>query len=284
MQQSMFQLVKSGISHTPISPIAKRAYHYYLYKAGKKHRITNTNTSTEYPLVRLGTEYGGWTFVDDTNLNDSVILSAGLGEDGSFDIEFANEYDSKVIIVDPTPRAIQHFNNIIKTINKSKKQPYSEGGKQPVEAYETSDIDQSQLVLVERALYDKRTKTEFYEPEIESHVSHSINNWQHDYSNDTDHIKIQADTIFSILEDQNIDRKELDLIKLDIEGAEIEVITDMMKKDLRPKQILVEFDELHNPSEKAFERVDRVHESLCKNGYEIIYTDGRADFLYYRQS
>ena len=36
----------------------------------------------------LGTDYGGWHFVD-LNLQGTTIISAGLGEDGSFDLEFA---------------------------------------------------------------------------------------------------------------------------------------------------------------------------------------------------
>jgi len=277
LSNHMFKSVKSIIARTPFSPVAKKAYRHYLRITGKRHHIQDTNTSTEHSLIRLGTEYGGWTFVDDADLNNSIILSAGLGEDASFDIEFANKYDSEVIVVDPTPRAIQHFNKIMENINQKKSKPYSEGGKQPVDAYETSNIDESQLVLVEKALWDEKTKIEFYKPDIDSHVSHSITNWQHDYSNNTDYIEVQADTISSILESQ-----EINLIKLDIEGAEIEVIIYMMENRFYPKQILVEFDELHNPSEKAFERVDQAHKLLLENEYELLYTDGIADFLYHR--
>jgi FkbM family methyltransferase len=282
LNNRMFKSVKSIIARTPFSPVVKKAYRYYLRKTGKRHHIQATNTSTEHSLIRLGTEYGGWTFVDDSDLNNSIILSAGLGEDASFDIEFANKYDSEVIVIDPTPRAIQHFNKIIGAIGQEKNILYSKGGKQPVDAYELSNIADSQLSLIKKALWDEKTKIEFYKPEIESHVSHSITNWQHDYNNDTDHIEVQADTISSILESQGINKDEINLIKLDIEGAEIEVITYMMENKFYPKQMLVEFDELHNPSERAFERVDQAHGLLLENGYELIYTDGIADFLYHR--
>ena len=55
-------------------------------------------------LVRLGSVYGGWTFENKKNLYGSTILSCGLGEDASFDIEFANMYNAKIIIVDPIPK------------------------------------------------------------------------------------------------------------------------------------------------------------------------------------
>lgn len=284
IRNRVLQSVKFIIRHTPFSPVAEQAYHIYLRAVGKRHRIQDTKISTEYPLIRLGSEYGGWTFVDDENLNNSIILSAGLGTDASFDVEFANKYNSKVIIIDPTPSAIHHFDNIMESIGKRKRKEYSEGGNQSIENYELSDIDKSQLVLIKKALWDKNTKVKFYKPKKRTNVSHSITNWQHNYSNDTDFIEVPADTIFSILQSQNIDKRDIDLIKLDIEGAEIEVITNMMEKSFFPKQILVEFDELHDPSKKAVKRVDQVHELLLENGYELLYTDGIADFLYYKNN
>src|SRR5258707_9441446 len=60
-------------------------------------------------LVRLGSSYGGWTFEPSSDLQRSTILSCGLGEDASFDVDFASTFQATVIIVDPTPRAITHF-------------------------------------------------------------------------------------------------------------------------------------------------------------------------------
>ena len=60
----------------------------------------------------------------------------------------------------------------------------------------------------------------------------------------------------------------------------VEVIADMLDTSIRPKQILIEFDELNTPSPKAFERVDLIHKKLTMHGYRCIWTDGQADFLY----
>lgn len=277
------ELIKQIIRPTPLYPLAKSTYNRYRNIVDKRHPIQDTETSEEYSLARLGTEYGGWTFVDEPELNNSVIISAGLGEDASFDVEFAQQYNSKVIIVDPTPRAIHHFEKLKNSLGTEKTKSYTQSGKQPVEAYDLSKVDKSQLVFVEKALWDEQTEIEFYKPEIESHVSHSIVNWQHDYDDDTDYIEVKADTITSIINNQGISGNDIPLIKLDIEGAEIEVIKYMIDSGLTPKQILVEFDELHNPSDKAFERVDKAHNLLLKNGYELIYSDGTADFLYYKE-
>lgn len=278
----MLESIKSITQCQSLSSIAKQAYSLYFRLTNKKHHIQYTNTDREYPLIRLGTEYGGWTIIAEQNLNNSIILSAGLGEDASFDIEFANKYDSKVLIVDPTPKAINHFKNIINSLGQRKKKPYSNSGKEPIDSYDTSNINKSQLVLIEKALWDTKTTIEFYKPKKESHVSHSITNWQHGYRSDTDYIEVQADTIFSMFESQKIQKNKVNLIKLDIEGAEVEVILNMMENNFYPDQILVEFDELHKPSKKAFERVDQAHESLLKNEYKLVHIEG-CDALYYHQ-
>ena len=107
-------------------------------------------------------------------------------------------------------------------------------------------------------------------------------NYQHNYSDDTNFIEVEATTLADLLEGLNISANEIPLIKLDIEGAEIEVISDFLDKGFFPEQILVEFDELNVPSERAFRRVDEIHTKLERFGYECIRTDGQADFLYVR--
>ena len=66
-------------------------------------RLRNINTSQSPDNLKLGSDEHGWTLLDKDYLHGSTILSVGLGEDASFDIEFCNRFASKVIIVDPTP-------------------------------------------------------------------------------------------------------------------------------------------------------------------------------------
>jgi hypothetical protein len=83
-----------------------------------------------------------------------------------------------------------------------------------------------------------------------------------------------------LLEGLGLESEVLQLLKLDIEGAEIEVISDLLDKGVRPKQILVEFDELNVPSPKSFERIDFINAKLESHDYVCVWTDGQADFLY----
>lgn len=238
-------------------------------------------SANNYRLIRLGSAYGGWTFYDDPELNDSVIVSCGLGEDASFDVEFARKYGATVVIVDPTPRAVRHFLEITSRLGHSRQQAYSTSGRQAVESYDLSGLTEAQLHLCTKALWNINTEINFYLPRDPEHVSHSIINYQNNYSNVTSSIKVATITIGEVLSKYNI--RQLPLLKLDIEGAEIEVLSDMLASQIFPKQILVEFDELSVPSRKSKARIETVHTALINAGYHIIVRD-HINIAYLRQA
>ena len=66
-------------------------------------------------MEKLGTIYGGWYIPKDITLNtDSIIYSAGVGEDISFDLLLSNRYKCNILLIDPTKRAIKHYEDIKK--------------------------------------------------------------------------------------------------------------------------------------------------------------------------
>lgn len=263
---------------------------YYFYKRLRiiyrrminvpQHPLQSIRTKKGINIKHFGTEYGGWAFVEEKSLYGSTIISAGLGEDASFDVEFAKKFDAKVIIVDPTPRAINHYKNLIRNLGSKKRCPYSRDGKQSVESYDLQGLTTKNFILIEKALWNKRAILKFFEPKNPQHVSHSIINYGNNYSDDTSYIVVETVPITQLIEELDLSYKDIPLIKLDIEGAEIEVIEDFLDKGFVPKQILVEFDELNVPTEMAFDRVDRIHNKLVDSGYECVRSDGQADFLY----
>jgi hypothetical protein len=75
-------------------------------------------------LVRLGTTYGGWIIPVDAGLTaDSICYSAGAGEDISFDCALVERFHCQVRVIDPTPRVIQHFNNLEKALMSGQRFP-----------------------------------------------------------------------------------------------------------------------------------------------------------------
>jgi FkbM family methyltransferase len=233
----------------------------------------------EWPLKRLGSGYGGWTLVDTPQLAGSTIVSCGLGEDASFDVEFVSAFNAKAVIVDPTPRAVEHFKAIIERVGEKRSQPYAPDGEQPAQAYDLFDIRVGQLLLCEKALWNKTGSLRFFTPVDPAHVSHSIVNFQNNYSTDTSYINVPATTIDKVLSEFGID--DLQLLKLDIEGAEIEVIVDMLSKGICPHQVLVEYDELLVPSKLSRARVELAHGALEQHGYALVHRE-HTNFTYLR--
>ena len=274
-------LIKSILRKTPFYKSARNLYR--ILKGDMIHPLQIMPNVGGLNIVHLGSESCGWSFIDDGDLQGCTIISAGLGEDASFDVEFAKKYGAKVIMVDPTPRAIEHFNKILENIGKKRARAYSKSARQPVEAYDLEYIDSTKLILVKKALWIENTRLKFFSPPNPHHVSHSIVNYQQGYSGDTSYIEVETITMPQLLKEFDLNHKDIPLIKLDIEGAEIEVLHHCMSHDIKPRQILVEFDELNAPSVKGFERVDKIHETLCENGYQLVRTDGQADFLYLRR-
>ncbi len=260
---------------------------YYLrltYRTLRKIRVFFLNSEPKLPvsahdqrLIRLGSEYGGWTFAETESLNKSLMVSCGAGEDVSFDMEFAARFNAEVVLVDPTPRAVSHFQLTRTRMSEKNTKIYVSGGSQPVEAYDLENLREDQFKFVEVALWNKNTPTRFFAPKNPSHVSHSIVNLQNDYRNDSPYIEVEAITIDVLLERLNV--KEIGILKLDIEGAEIEVIEDLISKKIYPAQVLVEYDELSVPGKKSKERIKYAHALLINADYDLIFREDR-NFLY----
>jgi len=205
-------------------------------------------------LIRLGTTYGGWTLADRPELHGSTIISAGLGEDGTFDIGFSERYRARVIIVDPTPRAIEYY-----------------AAKIP---------NNGCFELCPRALWNKATHLKFFAPNNPAHVSHSLINFVNNYATDTPGIEVETTTMAALVARHGLP----EIVKLDIEGAEIEVVCNMLSNGIRPRQILVEYDEMLAPSVKSRKRIEIAHRALLASGYSLIHYDYPANFLYVQAS
>lgn len=248
----------------------------------KKHPIQKIRLKNDHNLITLGSNYGGWTFLNNENLYNSIIISAGLGEDASFDIEFINKYNSKVILVDPTPKSLKHFDLICCNIGNPKTSDYpSKTGKMPISSYNLENTELSQLNLISKALWTEKTKLKFYKPINPEHVSHSISNFQNNYDPNGEHIEVETTTIEEIMIQNNL--KEIPILKLDIESAEVNVLSKMIEQKIFPTQILVEFDELNSPSKKVYKQINELW-TLLKLKYDLKHSDRKTNFLFVLKS
>lgn len=232
-----------------------------------------------FKIITLGSKYGGWSFVDHANLIDSTIISCGLGEDASFDIEFTKRYKSNVILVDPTPRAITHFHSIVDNLGSIKLSKYNNNGLENISSYDLRFLKKSQIRLVDKAIWINNSFVNFYTPRDKSHVSHSITNFQNNYSTETDNILVQATTVEQLIHEFKL--STLPILKLDVEGAETEVIKDLLSKGIFPTQILVEYDEMQNLNKNIKNKIYKCHLSLLEADYKLVKVE-KINFLYVR--
>lgn len=244
--------------------------------------VPNYTVESRDALIRLGSDYGGWRFIEDKRFYGGTIISCGLGEDASFDVEFAAKYNATVIVVDPTVRAIKHFQAIMTRVGVCRDTMYAEGGNQPINAYDMSKLDSHNLRLVPKAIWTHNKTVEFFAPSNPSYVSHSIVDFQNNYSKKGPSYEVECITIDKLLEAHGLDANPL-LLKLDIEGAQGAVIRDMISKRIYPAQILVEFDELQSPSlrgKRIFQDIDGL---LRRCGYRLCNVSNSTDFTYTRE-
>jgi len=195
----------------------------------------DTSQRTEYH----GTEYGGFAILENSLGPDSVVLSCGVGEDASFDLAIMRKYGCQILAVDPTPRAIDYVGR---------------------------NVHAKGFSLLEVAVSSHDGHARFYLPQNRDWVSGSLNPGG---TISSDFIEVSCLRIGSILRRANISR--LDLLKLDIEGAEYDVLEEYIsdKEPPRAKQIALEFH--HH-----FQNYHKLHtlklcDRLRKAGYALAW-------------
>ena len=199
-------------------------------------------TKTE-GIKRLGTYYGGYEICI-KNLLNPLVISCGVGEDVSFDIDLINNFNAKIILVDPTPRAIVHYKSIRKNFGVYNRTRYNETGKLKPKDYNLKNVNSKKLILEKKAAWDMNNCIiKLFFPKNKEHVSLSVNK---NHNTPKEFISVRTIVIKKIMDKYNF--KKIDILKLDIEGSEIKVLNSILKNKIFPKQIIVEYDLRKNPS------------------------------------
>jgi len=215
-----------------------------------------------------------------TNTENLIVISGGVGEDISFDVELANLYQSRIILIDPSEIAIAHFTQVLNSLGESKKTDYSNSSRQDVSSYDLSSISAENFKYLPFGLWNESKTLNFYEPpDKRRDASSSINGIHSNYKTNQISTQIKVVTIGNIMDDLSL--SHIDILKLDIEGSALEVISRMFKDKIFPIQILVEIDEMHFPSFKSKFRAEKLFRLISNNRYKLASIDS-CDFLYLR--
>lgn len=188
----------------------------------------------------LGTEYGGWDIDIESINNGDTIIDAGLGEDISFLEDLKKYRDVNIIGIDPTEKShIFLKDRKIENFNLIKK------------AIAPSGINWVRM---------NKNKNP-------NHVSESYFN---DHGSVDPNLSYNAECISFT---EIISKFSPSLIKMDIEGAEYEVLSEC----IGIKQICVEFHH-HCMSNKKIEDTEQCIKKMEQNGYKIISSRNGIEF------
>ena len=207
----------------------------------RHHLLTRLSRAVFRPqpipsLEKLGSAYGGWTVPVDLLSEDSVCYLAGVGEDITFDLALIERVGCEVYALDPTPRAALHVETHAAAVEKFHFLPVG--------------------------LWSEETVLRFYAPADASHVSHSVTNLQ----GTTDYFEAACVPLSKLLKEHGHDH--VDLLKMDIEGAEHTVIDWLLQSGVLPRILAVEFDQ-PTPWRKVRHSVNRLRDA----GYELVAID-----------
>lgn len=175
-------------------------------------------------VAYLGSAYGGYAVPVET-IAGEVGLSFGAGEDISFETTIAGEFGATVHIYDPTPGAVEYCRQII-------------------EEFKTQNMYGRMFIHPFGVLSESKIQ-KFFSPSNPAHISHSILNMQ----KTDEYFEAECLSPAEILERLHLD--EVAFVKLNIEGAEYEVVNAMFDSHITPTVICITFDELHSPIDKG---------------------------------
>ena len=232
-----------------------------------------------YTIEHYGTYYGGYDIVNKTQIKN--VISCGLGEDATFDIEMLNKFDCKIFVIDPTPRSIIHYKEISKRFGKKNDKNYeTKGGKQDVSCYNLESINEKNFFFLDKAITNKnKSKIKLYFPKNEEFVSTSFEN---DKNYSSKYLLADTINIENIIAKYEI--KNIDILKLDIEGGELLVLKDILDKKILPDQILVEFKDIKNFIILKLFKILNLNMKLIKSGYQVVNVNEKGDYTYLKVS
>lgn len=217
-------------------------------------------------MEKLGTNYGGWYVPTNMNFDkDSVVYSGGVGEDISFDILLQSKYDCNIVLIDPTEKAYKHYNEVVQYYKNNSL--FTGNIQRDYYQKITNHLPNlDKITYCKQGIWNCSDTMKFYKQTNDDYVSQSLINGMFGDSFDI----VNVDTVKNVMSKFN--HTKIDLLKLDIEGAENVVLEKMLDDKIFPQYLCIEFDLMlknKDPNNTTNSIVDR----LLKNNYRILKND-----------
>lgn len=219
-------------------------------------------------LDRLGSKYGGWILPKDIELDeDSVVYSAGVGEDISFDMLLSDKYKCNIVLIDATTRAKKHYEEVFHYYEKIKWKMTGDIQEDYYGIMYPLKPDLKKIEFIEKALWDEEKEDiKFYKQDNEQYVSQTLIEGMFG-----DNYDLISTTTLKKIKEEN-EHFDIDILKLSISGAEIKILHTMLNENIFPKYICVNFSVKNQEDQDA---VIAILNRLQHVRYQIIANEGR---------
>lgn len=231
-----------------------------LWKRRYKHRhklwhrlLRDDVVPVEYSIVLYGSKGAGWYLPSELIKSDWLVYDFGVGKDISLDIALIERHGCTIHAFDPTPQAVAYMEN------------------RRLPGFHFHPV----------GVWNENTILRFWAPRHANYASYSALNLH----GTSAFVECEVKTISSLAAELGHER--IDMIKMDIEGAEQRVIPDMIAEGIQPKLLCIEFDQADNVvsllSLRTFLTSLRLHRALLQEGYQLIFKTG-ANVIYVHKS
>jgi FkbM family methyltransferase len=193
------------------------------------------------------TGYGSWTICPDGISSQSIIYSVGVGDDISFEMSLIESFDLMALFAfDPTPTAISWLS------------------RQQVP-------EEFRLFQYAIAEYDGVAK--LFPHDNPDWVAHSLIPRP---GTALQAVEVQVRTLRAVM--RELGHSRIDLLKMDIEGAEYAVIENLIGEQVDIQQLLVEFHHHDRyTSGMSAEHTRRAVQKLNQAGFKIFHITPRGE-------
>ena len=215
-------------------------------------------------MRRFGTNYGGWSLPVEAELGpNSLVYSAGVGEDISFDVLLQEAYGCEIVLIDPTERAQRHYDEVRAFYETGVPAFTGDIQRDYLQTISSAKPDFSKFTYVPKGLWHIPETLKFYKPVNPRYVSHTLIPKM--YSDEF--TMAQVDTVGNIM--KALEHRQIDLLKLDIEGAELTVLNNILSEHIYPRYLCVEFD-LKLKGQDSAQMTERLLHILDRKGYTML--------------
>jgi len=203
-------------------------------------------TEREFGIERFGDQDCGWNVIPTLLGKKSIIYCVGCGENISFDLALIEALDCEIYAFDPTPKSLKYLHSL--------------------------ELPE-QYHIYETGLSNFDGSAKFNPPVNPDHVSHTIC----DRAATADRaITVSMKRLSTIMRELGHDT--VDLLKIDIEGAEYGVIEDLVKNRVPVRQLCVEFH--HFLDGNSIESTLQTIIQLIQGGYLLHSVHKHTDYCF----